>query len=181
MNEDAKWVIDTSTYTHLARAGHTYIIEELAPNGIVLVPMAVSIEIEKGRASFPVIPTVGSATWARLTKLDEEERWTELLVKAKLGGPPDRHLGEAAAIACARHRDLVVILDDRAAIEASKALGVPYHDTLWLVIEAYTKLFDRDKDKAAAVIDDLVETDMYLPIDSGESLLVWAYENGLLP
>jgi hypothetical protein len=30
-------------------------------------------------------------------------------------------------------------------------------------------------------VDALLETDMRLPFDSGESLFAWAYEEGLLP
>ena len=32
-----------------------------------------------------------------------------------------------------------------------------------------------------ALLDERIATGMYLPIDSGESLFAWAYENGLLP
>jgi predicted nucleic acid-binding protein len=71
--------------------------------------------------------------------------------------------------------------DERVAIEQADRLGVRSHDTLWLVIEAYKELFDRDRDRAALIVDNLSATGMYLPIGSGESLLAWAYEEGLLP
>jgi hypothetical protein len=94
--------MDTSTYTHLCRAGHADLIEQLAPGGIVVVAQA-----------------------------------------------------------------------DR--------LGVATHDTLWIVIEAYKVLFGRDKAITAKVVDDLLDTGMYLPLKSGESLVAWAWEEGLLP
>jgi predicted nucleic acid-binding protein len=98
-----------------------------------------------------------------------------------MGGGPTEHLGECAVIACAIHRNLTALLDDRRAVVQADLRGVPSHDTLWLVVEAYATLFAYDRDRAAQVVDDLLATDMYLPIDSGESLFAWAYEAGLLP
>lgn len=42
------------------------------------------------------------------------------------------------------------------------------------------KLFSRDRSRAARVVDDLLDTGMYLPISSGGSLFTWAYEQGVL-
>lgn len=53
----------------------------------------------------------------------------------------------------------------------------PY-GSLWR-LTSRCSLYDRVR--AAQVVDDLIATDMYLPIDSGESLFSWAYEDGLLP
>lgn len=98
-----------------------------------------------------------------------------------MGGGASQHLGECAVIACAKHRNLVALLDDRAAVAQADLLGVPSHDTLWLVIEAYATTFGFDRGRAVGVIDDLLATGMYLPIDSGEGLFSWAYEQGILP
>jgi predicted nucleic acid-binding protein len=173
--------MDTSTYTHLCRAGHASIIERLAPGLLVLIPTDVNDEIERGRTRYPGIPSISSFEWTQLAVLTEEETWTQLQVKAEMAGTTQEHLGECAVIACAYHRNMVAFLDERAAIEQADRLGVPTHDTLWLVIEAYKKLFDRDRDHAAQIVDDLLTTNMYLPIGSGKSLLAWAYEEGLLP
>ena len=48
MADARPWVIDTSTFTHLSRAGHVQIVRELAPDGVVLVPSDVNDEIERG-------------------------------------------------------------------------------------------------------------------------------------
>jgi hypothetical protein len=72
-------------------------------------------------------------------------------------------------------------LDERSAISQADLHGVPSHDTLWLVVEAYATIFAFDRERAIQVVDDLLETDMYLPVDSGESLFAWAYQEGLLP
>ena len=180
MGDSRTWVMDTSSYTHICRSGHPEIIEKLAPGGVVLVPSEVNHEIENGRGRYPGIPAVSSVSWAEVTVLAEEEIWTALGVKAQLGGRPEEHLGECAVIAYAYHRDMVAILDERAAVAQAELLGVTNRDTLWLVIEAYKVLYGRDRELTAKVVDDLLATGMYLPLDSGESLLGWAYEEGLL-
>jgi len=174
MGDNPEWVIDTSTYTHLCRAGHAEILEKLAPGGVVVVPSQVSSEIDAGRERHAGIPTVSEVEWARLTVLTEAEDWTQLLVKAQMGGGPEEHLGECAVIACAHHRGMIAILDERAAIEQATRLEVASRDTLWLVIEAYKSLYGRDREQAIRVVDDLLETGMWLPFKSGESLFAWA-------
>jgi predicted nucleic acid-binding protein len=181
MNDPQRWVMDTSTYTHLCRSGHADIIKNLAPTGVVIVPTDVNAEIDQGRERHEGIPAVSSVGWAEVAVLSEEEVWTQLGIKAQLGGRPDEHLGECAVIACAKHRNMIAILDDRAAVAQADRIHVPNHDTLWIVIEAYRHLYDRDRDRTARVVDDLLATGMFLPLTSGESLLTWAYEEGLLP
>lgn len=174
--------MDTSTYTHLCRAGYEHLIRALAPGGIVLVPMEVSREVDAGRERYDKIHAVASVDWAELTVLTDEEQWTMLSLKAERGGTdPLKDLGECAVIACALHRGMVAVIDERDAIQQADEHGVPTIDTLWIVVEAYKQLFDRDRSRAAAVVDALIETGMYLPISSGESLFAWAYEKGILP
>ena len=62
------------------------------------------------------------------------------------------------------------MLDERAAIAQAERLSVPVRDTLSIVVEAYKVLLDCDRTLAAKVVDDLLCTEMKLPIDSGESL-----------
>ncbi|MCL2667243.1 MAG: hypothetical protein FWF02_06000, partial [Micrococcales bacterium] len=92
---------------------------------------------------------------------------------------PTEHLGECAVIACAHHRGLTAILDDRAAVAQARRFGVPSRDTLWIVVEEYLSTGNRQA--AARTVDDLLTAGMYLPVDSGESLFAWAYEAGYLP
>jgi predicted nucleic acid-binding protein len=75
----------------------------------------------------------------------------------------------------------VAILDDRAAVEQARLLRVTCHGTLGIVIEAYKRGILVDRQRTAGVVDDLISTGMYLPLESGESLLAWAYKEGLLP
>lgn len=177
----AAWVVDTSTYTHLSRAGYLDLLHQLAPGGIVVVPSDVDTEIQNGRDRYPGIIAPQALPWVEQAVLTEEESWTQLEVKAALGGDPCKHLGECAVIACALHRGHVALLDERDAITQADLFGVQTHDTLWVVIEAYATVFGKDQDQAIAVVDALLGTDMYLPINNGTSLIVWAYEEGLLP
>ncbi len=181
MTDPARWVIDTSAYTHLCRAGHSDLLEKLAPGGVVLVPTEVNVEIENGRAGHPNIHALASVGWAELAVLTDEEEWTKLLVKADLGGGPLEHLGECAVIACAYHRSLTAVLDEREAVAQADARDVRSVDTLWIVVEAYKTVFGRDRGLAVQVVDDLLATGMFLPVRSGQSLFIWAYEEGLLP
>lgn len=181
MSDATTWVSDTSVYTHMCRAGHAEILGRLAPGGVVLVPDDVGAEIRHGRALHSGILNPAGTSWVQMTVLTDEEVFTQLVVKAALGGRPRQHLGESAVIACAKHRGFTALLDDRSAITQADRHGVRSHDTLWLVIEAYWTLPDVDRQRAIQVVDDLLATGMYLPIASGESLFAWAYEEGLLP
>ncbi len=174
-------VMDTSAYTHLCRAGHASLIQQLAPDGLLLVPAYVNTEIENVSALCPDIPSVRSVEWAQITALTEEEDRTQIQVKAQMGGSIDQHLRECAIIACAFHRNLTAILDERAAVKQAQRLGVSTCGILWIVVEAYKTLYDRNRDLAAAVVDDLLAAGMHLPIDSGENLFTWAHHEGLLP
>ncbi|CAM3997871.1 hypothetical protein [Janibacter anophelis] len=175
------WVTDTSVYTHLCRAGHAEILERLAPGRVIVVPDDVNTEIQAGRMQYNGIPDPASTSWAQTTVLTEDEVFTQLIVKAALGGGPTQHLGESAVIACAKHRGITALIDDKRAIAQADLHGVQSHDTLWLVIEAHWALPDVDRALAIQIVDDLLATDMFLPITSGESLFSWAYERGYLP
>lgn len=181
MADAPQWVIDTSTYTHLCRAGHSDLLERLAPGGVVLVPTDVNVEIENGRAGYSDIYAVAAVSWAKLAVLTDEEEWTKLLVKADLGGGPLEHLGECAVIACAHNRGFIAVLDEREAIAQADARGVLTVDTLWIVIEAFKTILNGDRQVASQIVDDLLSTGMHLPIQSGEGLFTWAYVAGLLP
>ena len=181
-DSSARWVMDTSTFTHFWRAGHGDVLHALAPSGIILIPSEVNSEIENGRAGHRGIPTLKSIDWVELAVLDQDsEYFTFLGAKAEMGGLSDEHLGECAVIACAQHRRLTAVIDERAAKELAELRDIDAIDTMWIAVEAYVKLFDRNRARASALIDDLLATGMRLPVDSGESLFSWGYENGLLP
>jgi predicted nucleic acid-binding protein len=173
--------MDTSTYTHLCRAGYEFIIQNLAPHGVVLIPAEVNVEIENARERHPGIPSVSAVDWAAHTSMTDEEEWTALWVKAALGGGRFQHLGESAVIACAHHRSLIAVLDERAAIAQADRLKVTWIDTMGVVAKAYKSLFSRDRTQTVALVDALLATEMYLPFQNGDSFFAWALEEGILP
>jgi predicted nucleic acid-binding protein len=181
VTDSPRWVLDTSVYTHFFRAGHGNIIRELAPSATIVIPTDVINEITAGREKYSDIPAVSTLEWADIAVLTEAEEWTQLQIKGQMGGHTYEHLGECAVIACAYHRGMVAVLDDQAAVAQAEVLGVPVLGTMWIVVEAYKSHFGRDRERTAQMYDDLRGTGMYLPIQSGESVLGWAYEAGLLP
>jgi predicted nucleic acid-binding protein len=173
--------MDTSTYTHLCRAGQDSVVQNLAPHGVVLIPAEVNREIEKGRDKYPSIPAVSTVNWAAHTPMTSDEEWTAMRVKAALAGGQYQHLGESAVIACAHHRNLIAVLDDRAAVAQADRLQVATIDTMWIVAEAYKSLFERDRNQTVALVDALLATDMYLPFKDGDDFFAWAWAEGVLP
>ena len=174
------WVMDMNAYMQLCRAGHASLVRQLAADGLLLVPTRVDKEIGSGRTLRPDIPSVRALEWGQTTALTEEEDLTQIQVKAQMGGSVDQHLRECAVIACALHRKLTAVLDERAAVKQAQRLGVRTCGILWIIIQAYKTLYDRDREVAAAVVDDLLAAGMHLPIDSGDSLFAWADHEGLL-
>lgn len=170
MTELPQWVMDTSAFTHFCRAGYSHILAALAPRAVVLVPREVEIEIGNGREHHVGIPLLHEVAWAARIVMTDDEEWTATQVKAALGGGTEENLGESAVIACARHRGLVAVLDDRAAVEQARRLGVQSINTMKIVAEAHRRVFNGDQNQTIALVDALLDTDMRLPVRSGAEL-----------
>jgi predicted nucleic acid-binding protein len=78
--------------------------------------------------------------------------------------------GESAVIACARHRGVVAVLDDRAAGEQATRFDVQSINTMKIVAEAHKILFNGDQNQTITLVDALLNTDMRLPVKSGAEL-----------
>lgn len=176
-----RWVTDTVAFTHLARAGHLNLLRDLAPEGCLVVPAQVDREIRAGQDAYQGIPDPSSLSWVELAVLTPEEEWTLATVKAAMGGTASQHLGECETIAVAKHRDMIALLDDRAGAEQAHLHGVTVVGSLWIVFHAYVRLWNYDSAQAEKVVDDLLTTDMRLPVASGTELITHAYRKGWLP
>lgn len=176
-----QWVIDTSVFTHIARAGHLEILELLAPTGVLVVPDSVGFEVNAGRDGHLGIPDIKDLAWVELAVLREPEADTQLEVKAHLATAGTSDLGECAVIAVAKHRGMLAVLDDRKGRREALGHGVEFRMTLWVVLQAHLHLPGYDREKTVEVVDDLLATGMCLGITSGESLFAQAYEEGWLP
>lgn len=175
--------MDTSAFTHWHRAGHGDILRRVAPTGrIVLIPDVVQVEIDVARRTYAGIPAIDSCAWVKLVVLSPDEGAMQLAIQDNLGAEtPAEHAGEAAVIAYARAHGCTAILDERDAIGEATFHDVRSRDSMWIVIEALHVLDDVDRSGAERIVDDLLATDMWLPIRTGASLVPWAYEVGYLP
>lgn len=176
-----QWVIDTSGFTHIARAGHLEILELLAPTGVLVVPDSVSFEVDAGRHGYQGIPDIKDLAWVELAVLLGPEQDTQLHAKANLATAGTSDLGECAVIAVAKHRGMLAVLDDAKGRAEAAGHGVEVRMTLWVVLQAHLHLPGYDREKTVNVVNELLATGMHLGITSGESFFAEAYEKGWLP
>jgi predicted nucleic acid-binding protein len=162
--------MDTSTFTHFYRAGYDHVLATLAPQGVVLVPREVELEIDKARNLHARVPSLDSVAWTERVFMTDDEQWTATQVKVVLGGGTHEHVGECAVIACAKHRGLVAVLDERAAVKQATAHAVSSIDTMRIAADAHRTMFMEDLDQTVALVDALLETGMWLPVKSGAEL-----------
>jgi predicted nucleic acid-binding protein len=73
----------------------------------------------------------------------------------------------------------VAIIDERAGTRIAQRDGIAVHGTLWLVANGLRSQRLARPD-AERIVDELIATDMVLPVDSA-GFVAWAYEEGLLP
>lgn len=175
--------MDTSTFTHFCRAGHQDILRRLAPQGVILIPDTVHSEILDGRDRGYDIPAVGDLDWVEVGVLTEEEQDTQLDIKIRMpsqvGESAGEHLGECAVLACAIHRQMIAVIDDRGGRGQAVSRGVRHVNSMWIIAQARKSLDDVDSETAERIYADLVATKMRLP--QVESFIGWAYGVGLLP
>lgn len=175
--------MDTSVFTHWHRAGHGETLRRLSPGGqVVLIPDAVNAEVELARERYSGIPAIADCEWAKLVVLDSDEGAVQLAIQSDMGAETAAdHAGEAAVIAYAHARNYIAILDEREAISQAQEYAVETRDSMWIVIEALHTLDDIDRGTAEQIVDELLTTEMWLPVRSGASLFAWAYEAGYMP
>lgn len=181
--DETRWVMDTPTFTHFCRAKREDVLHRLAPQGLVLIPDTVDVEIGRGRELGYDLPDIDSLPWVERGILTEDEETLQLLIKvdmpSKPGDPPTKNLGECAVLACAAARGMTAVIDDRAAREQARARKLRFVTTMHIIIEAYRALDDIDAEAAEHLYEALLATDMRLP--RLESVIGWGYEMELLP
>ena len=177
------WVMDTSVFTHWHRAGHGEILRRLSPGEqVILIPDAVNAEVEVARERYSSIPAIADCEWAKLVVLDSDEGAVQLAIQADLGAESaTEHAGEAAVIAYAQANGCVAVIDEREALSQADEYEVEALDSMTIVVEAFRRLDDIGRQESERIVDDLLSTDMWLPVRSGASLFPWAYEVGCLP
>jgi predicted nucleic acid-binding protein len=174
-------VFDSTALSHFARAGRLAELESVTALDECIAPTQVLDELARGAIAYPALVSVSNQTWLHPAELDEfDELVAFARYKGELGGGPERNNGEAAVLARASVRGGVAIIDEAAARSIADRDRIPVQGSLWLVIHGYKKkVFDRAT--AEGIVDDLINTDMWLPVADGAGLFTWAYNEGLLP
>ncbi len=173
-------VLDNSVLSHFARAGQLAALRELVASHRCVTPAEVHRELIAGIDEHPALGRAASLDWVEVVDLIEvEEVIAFARYKAEFGGGPDRNNGEAAVLAWASVHGGIAIVDERPATRAARRDGLEVHGTLWLIVNGVRE--DKlSREAAESIVDDLVATEMKLPVD-GSGFFAWAFAEGLLP
>lgn len=173
-------VFDNTALSHFARAGRLDVLEKLVAPYRCVTPAEVTTEIHNGLTEHPALAKVLLAQWIDVVELVEvEEVISFARYKAELGGGPQRNNGEAAVLAWTSVHGGIAVIDERAGTRIALRDGIAVHGTLWLVANGIRS--ERlDRPDAERIVDELIGTEMSLPVD-GAGFVAWAYEEGLLP
>jgi predicted nucleic acid-binding protein len=176
-----KLVFDSTALSHFARAGRLQELPAVAGTDSCFVPVAVLTELTRGAVEHPALGTVSTQAWLSAVECDElNELVAFARYKRELGGGPQRNNGEAAVLAWVSVNGGTAIIDEYVARSIADREGISAHGSLWLVIRGFkTKVLDRAT--AENIVDDLITSEMRLPVASGADLFAWAYTEGLFP
>ena len=173
-------VFDNTVLSHFARAGQLTALQDLVVSHRCVTPAEVTKELVAGIVQHPALAKAVSLPWVEVVELIEvEEVISFARYKAEFGGGPDRNNGEAAVLAWASVHGGVPVVDERPATRAAKRDGISVHGTLWLIANGVRE-GTLTREVAESMVDDLVATEMKLPVD-GSGFFAWAYAEGLLP
>ena len=92
----------------------------------------------------------------------------------------ETNIGESAVLAWVSVNGGIAIIDESAATSIGERDGLAIRGSLWLIIHGF-KEGKLDRSVAEGIVDDLIDSGMWLPVESGTALFAWAYEEGLLP
>ncbi len=174
-------VFDTTALSHFARADRMDELRMAAADDEPVLLAEVAAELARGILSYPSLGSAAAGDWLKPVELEE---LTELAAfaryKGELGGGPERNNGEAAALAWVSVNGGIAIIDEVVARKIGNREHLQVHGSLWLLIRSFrTRVLDRAT--VEAIVDDLVGTEMRLPVSTGADLFAWAYKAGILP
>lgn len=174
-------VFDTTALSHFVRAGRMDELRLAGGDDEPVLLAEVMAELARGIPSYPSLGSAVAGGWLKQAELQElSELAAFARYKGELGGGPDRNNGEAAVLAWVTVNGGIAIIDEAAARGIGKREGLQVYGSLWLLLRSFkTRVLDRAT--IEAIVDDLIATDMRLPVSSGANLFSWAYETGILP
>lgn len=173
-------VFDNTPLSHFARAARLDTLEKLVAPYRCVTPAEVTAEIHNGLTEHPGLAKVLAAQWIEVAELvDVNEVVAFARYKAELGGGTLKNNGEAAVLAWASVHGGIAVVDERAGTRIALRDGIAVHGTLWLVANGLRSQ-RLDRVGAERIVDELIATEMALPVD-GAGFVAWAYHEGLLP
>jgi predicted nucleic acid-binding protein len=175
------FVFDTTALNHFAKANHLAELRAIMSGDRCIAPAEVFTELAKAVAEYPALGDVSAQDWLESVELEDLQEITEFAkYKGELGGGPEKNIGEAAVLAWVSVNKGIAIIDEHAATTIGERDGLAIYGSLWLIIRA-CKDNRLDRIAAEGIVDDLIATGMWLPVQSGAALFAWAYEEGFLP
>jgi predicted nucleic acid-binding protein len=175
------FAFDTTALNHFAKAERLSELRAIVAGDRCVAPAQVFTELAKAVIEYPALGAVSGQAWLESVELDEVEEITAFArYKGHLGGGPEKNTGEAAVLAWVTVNDGIAIIDEQAATTIGQQAGLVVCGSLWLLIRGCKKGI-LDRAIAERIVDDLIDTGMWLPVQNGAELFVWAYEEGFLP
>jgi len=176
-----KFVFDNTILSHFARANRLGALQVITEDDECVVPIEVFGEIVRGENLYPELESLESRLhWMRRVELEDIREIVRFArYKGELGGGPTENMGESAALAWASHNSAVAIIDEVPARTLGDSEGIECHGSLWLLLRAFNA-GALDRVTLENILDDLLKTDMRLPINSGAEIVAWGYKEGLL-
>lgn len=174
-------VFDNTALNHFAKASRLTELRAIVEGYQCVAPAEVFTELAKAVAEYPVLGTISARGWLVSVGLREiEEIVAFARYKQELGGGTDENVGESAVLAWVSANGGIAIIDEAAATSIGDRDSLAVRGSLWLIIHGH-KEGKLDRPTAEEIVDDLIDSGMWLPIESGAALFAWAYEKGLLP
>jgi len=126
-------LLDTSAYSHFARAGHYGLLERVFQDRLA-VPSLVRYEAEKGTKRFPELKALAESIDAKKTEMIDD--LTEKEYEIIAGLPRKFSDTDRACIAVAQERNMVLATDDEDVLTEAKRRGIATYETEDILEEA---------------------------------------------
>ncbi len=173
-------VFDAGPLSCFARAGRMDALRSICQDVCCAVTEEVLGELRRGIAIDPRLAGALSADWLQHVRLESLQEIAAFAAYTRLlGSSRERDRGEAATLAWAECNAATAIVDDRAAVHAGRARGVPSHGTLWIVIEGLRGGHLREP-QATALVGAFLRDGAWLPFERPDEFIPWARQESLL-
>jgi predicted nucleic acid-binding protein len=145
-------LLDTSAYSHFARAGHYGLLERIY-QGRLSVPSLVRDEAEKGTKRFPELKALQASIDGKKTEMLDE--LTEKEYEIVAGLPRKFSDTDRACIAVAQERGMILATDDEDVLTEAKRRGIITYETEDILEEAVKSIGPK---RAKEVLADIVKS-----------------------